>query len=291
MDRAELADFLRSRRQALQPEDVGLPRGHRRRTGGLRREEVAILSEVSSDYYARIEQTRGPVPSEQILAAIARGLHLTIDERDHVFRLAGHEVPRRVRRSDHMNAGMMRVLDRLEGTPAQVENILGITLKQTRLAAALLGDQTSHVGLDRSRIYRWFTDPAERALMFEEDHAHHGRTLTALLSAALATTGSDSLAGELVRTLRKRSEEFESIWGTHPIVGPTCEPKRLKHPDVGTMELYGQTLLDPDQSQTLVIFTTAPGTESHEKLAMLSMLGPGRLDAPRNDDPAVGAAR
>jgi transcriptional regulator with XRE-family HTH domain len=288
MNRVELADFLRSRRQALQPEDVGLPRGPRRRTGGLRREEVAVLSEVSIDYYARIEQQRGPVPSEQILAAIARGLHLTIDERDHVFRLAGHEVPRRITRSDHLNAGMMRVLDRMEDTPAQVENFLGITLKQTRLAVALLGDQTAYVGLERSRIYRWFTNPAERALMFEEDLDQHSRTLTALLSAAYAKAGNDSLAGELVRTLRKQSPEFEQIWDTHPIVGPYCEPKRIKHPNIGDIELYGQSLLDPDQSQILMIFTAAPGTESYEKLQLLSVVGnagfePARLrseDAP-----------
>ncbi|WP_432847641.1 helix-turn-helix domain-containing protein [Amycolatopsis sp. CA-161197] len=80
MDRPELAKFLRARREALQPEDVG----PRRRTSGLRREEVAALSGVSSDYYSRIEQQRGPVPSEQILAAIAHGLHLTLAERDHL---------------------------------------------------------------------------------------------------------------------------------------------------------------------------------------------------------------
>ena len=90
MDRAQLAAFLRTRREALQPEDVGLPRGPRRRTGGLRREEVAVLSGMSTDYYSRIEQRRGPNPSEQMLAAIARGLHLSLDERDHLFRLAGH---------------------------------------------------------------------------------------------------------------------------------------------------------------------------------------------------------
>jgi transcriptional regulator with XRE-family HTH domain len=273
MDRSQLADFLRSRREALQPEDVGLPRGPRRRTGGLRREEVAILSEVSSDYYARIEQQRGPLPSEQILAAVARGLHLTVDERDHVFRLAGHEVPRRTTRADHLNVGMMRVLDRMEDTPAQVENYLGITLKQTRLAVALLGDQTAYAGLERSRVYRWFTNPAERNLMFDEDQPQYGRTLTALLGAAYAKAGKGSLAGELVRALRAQSEEFEAIWNTHPVVGPYCEPKRLRHPEIGTIELYGQTLLDPDQSQTLMIFTATPGTESYQKLQLLSVIG------------------
>jgi len=94
MDRAQLADFLRRRREALQPTDVGLPEGIRRRTTGLRREEVASLCSMSVDYLSRLEQRRGPQPSVQVLAAMARGLHLTLDERDHLFRLAGHQAPR-----------------------------------------------------------------------------------------------------------------------------------------------------------------------------------------------------
>jgi transcriptional regulator with XRE-family HTH domain len=95
MDRALLADFLRARREALQPEEVGLPRGPRRRTGGLRREEVAVLAGMSADYYSRLEQQRGPMPSEQMLAALARGLKLSPSEREHLFALGGHSAPRR----------------------------------------------------------------------------------------------------------------------------------------------------------------------------------------------------
>src|SRR4051812_28862631 len=141
MNRAELADFLRARREALQPEDVGLPRGHRRRTRGLRREEVAALSCMSSDYYSRIEQQRGPRPSEQMLAAIARGLRLPLDERDHLFHLAGYAIPKRDLRGDHINPGMLRIFDRMRDTPAQVMSHLGETLAQNRLSRALLGDQ------------------------------------------------------------------------------------------------------------------------------------------------------
>ena len=93
IDREGLADFLRRRREALQPEDVGLPRGQRRRTSGLRREEVAALCHMSTDYYSRLEQERGPQPSEQMIASIAQGLHLSRAERDHLFRLAGHQPP------------------------------------------------------------------------------------------------------------------------------------------------------------------------------------------------------
>ena len=273
MDRAQLADFLRARRESLQPEDVGLPRGPRRRTAGLRREEVAALSGVSGDYYSRIEQRRGPMPSEQILAALAQGLHLTVQERDHLFQLAGHAVPRRIQRGDHINAGMMRVLDRMQDTPAQVENLLGETLKQTRLAVALLGEETAHTGLERSRAYRWFTNPRVREMFPEDDHDHHSRNLTAQLAAVYARTGKDSPAGTLVDALRARSREFAGIWDEHPVVGPYCEPKRIRHPDLGTLELYGQTLLDPDQFQTLIVFTALPRSESYDKLQLLPAVG------------------
>ncbi|QYN22969.1 helix-turn-helix transcriptional regulator [Amycolatopsis sp. DSM 110486] len=277
MDRPELAKFLRARREALQPEDVGLRRGPRRRTSGLRREEVAALSGVSSDYYSRIEQQRGPVPSEQILAAIAHGLHLTLEERDHLFRLAGHGTPQRAVRGDHINAGLMRVFDRLEDTPAQIENVLGETLRQTPLAVALLGDETAYTGLSRARVFRWFTSPSARERLPLEDHAHHSRTLVARLAEVFAKTGRSSPAGSLVAELSARSPEFAALWAEHPVLGPYCEPKRLLHPEVGAIEVHGQTLLDPDQYQALLIFTAVPGTESHEKLQLLSVIGAQQL--------------
>jgi transcriptional regulator with XRE-family HTH domain len=269
MDRAQLAEFLRSRREALQPEDVGLPRGARRRTGGLRREEVAALSGMSTDYYSRIEQQRGPHPSEQMLAAIARGLHLSLDERDHVFRLAGHATPRRVRRDDHINPGMMRIFDRLEDTPAQVMSHLGETLKQTRLAVALMGDESVYTGLARSRHYRWFTDPDARLIYPEEDRPERDRQIAAHLHDAYARDGKDSRAGAIVEALLEASPTFAAIWREHPIMGPYCAPKRIQHPELGVLELHGQILVDPDQSQMLEVFTAVPGSDSYEKLQLL----------------------
>ncbi|MDX3853152.1 helix-turn-helix transcriptional regulator [Streptomyces sp. AK02-01A] len=272
MDRAELAAFLRARRAALQPEDVGLPRGRRRRTGGLRREEVAALCDMSADYYSRIEQPRGPHPSEQMLAAIARGLHLSLEERDHLFQLAGHAVPQRVRRGDHLNPGMMRILDRLEDTPAQVVNHLGQTLKQTRMAVALLGDATAFTGRARSLHYRWFTDPASRLIHPESDRAAQSRLLVADLHGAYARDGGDSRTADLVDALRAASPEFAALWREHPVLGPYCAPKRFQHPKLGALELHCQTLVDPDQSQRLLVFTAVPGTQSHTSLQLLSVL-------------------
>ncbi|WP_440064461.1 helix-turn-helix transcriptional regulator [Streptosporangium sp. OZ121] len=277
MDRAELAEFLRTRREALQPEDVGLPRGRRRRTGGLRREEVAALCGMSADYYSRIEQRRGPNPSEQMLAAIARGLHLSLEERDHLFRLAGHATPRRVFRGDHINPGMMRIFDRLEDTPAQVMSHLGETLRQTRLAVALMGDESVHTGMARSMHYRWFTDPAARLIYPEEDHPTHDRLFTASLRDAYTRDGRGSRAAALVDALLAASPEFAALWHEHPVLGPFCGPKRILHPRLGLLELHCQTLVDPDQSQMLLVFTAVPGSESHEKLQLLPALGDLRV--------------
>ena len=217
MDRPELADFLRRRREALQPEDVGLFRGPRRRTSGLRREEVAELCGMSTDYYARLERGNGPQPSEQMAAALARGLRLSLAERDHLFLLTGHNAPQRTLRSDHVSPGLMRVLDRLEDTPAQIMSGLGETLVQTRLARALLGDQTQFTGLARSVVYRWFADPASRLIYPEEDHPAHGRIYTAQLRRVVTQQDPKSPAAALANTLLGQSAEFAALWSDHEI--------------------------------------------------------------------------
>ncbi len=164
MDHAqeELADFLRRRRETLQPGDVGLQPGARRRTAGLRREEVAALAGMSTDYYARLEQQRAPQPSVQIVTALARALRLTLDERDHLFGFIGHNPPARFQHSEHVSPTLLRVLDRLHDSPALVLSDLADVLAQNPLSVALTRDQTRHTGLARSVYYRWFTDPAER---------------------------------------------------------------------------------------------------------------------------------
>jgi transcriptional regulator with XRE-family HTH domain len=272
MDRDQLADFLRTRREALQPEDVGLPRGPRRRTGGLRREEVAALAGMSADYYGRIEQQRGPVPSEQMLAALARGLHLSLDERDHLFRLGGHPTPRRVLRDDHISPGTMRIVDRLEDTPAMVISRYGETLRQTRMAVALFGDETHHTGHARSVVHRWFTDPASRRIYPVEDHPVHARAFVSQLREAYAAV-PDGRAHEIVDELRAVSEEFAAIWAEHGIGATHPDRKRILHPELGELDLFCQTLHDPDQAQNLLVFTAVPGSASHEKLQLLAAVG------------------
>jgi transcriptional regulator with XRE-family HTH domain len=279
MDQAQLADFLRKRREALQPADVGLPEGLRRRTTGLRREEVASLCSMSVDYLSRLEQRRAPQPSVQMLAAVARGLHLTLDERDHLFRLAGHQAPSRAQATDHVDAGLMRVLDRLHDTAAVVMTALREPLMQTGLADALFGDAPALRGKERSWIYRWFTDVSVRAIYPPEDHPLHSRAFAAELRAALARDVTRTRAAHLVADLTACSGEFDAIWQAHEVGVRRNDLKRFIHPTVGDLELHCQILLDQDQSQSLLVFTAIPGTDSHDKLELLAVLGQQRLSS------------
>jgi transcriptional regulator with XRE-family HTH domain len=269
-DRARLAEFLRTRREALQPEDAGLPRGPRRRTKGLRREEVAVLSDMSIDYYTRLEQPRGPHPSEQMLGALARGLRLSLEERDHLFALAGYATPRRAADTGHINPGLLRIFDGLAEAAAQVVNGVGETMLQTRLSMALIGDESIHKGLARSWHYRWFTDPAARLIYPEADRDEHSRVIVADL---LTAYGKSSRAEAIVEALRTASPEFSRLWREHPVTGRYCGPKRIAHPEVGLLELNCQRLVDPDATQLLVVYTATPGSVSHEKLELLSVIG------------------
>lgn len=276
IDRAGLAQFLRHRRQALQPEDVGLPRGQRRRTAGLRREEVAVLSHMSTDYYSRLEQERGPHPSEEMLASIAQGLHLSVEERDHLFRLAGQRPSEHGASGDHIGPGLLRIFDRLEDTPAEIVTELGETLRQTRLGVALTGDLTGFRGPARSIGYRWFTSPSMRELYAQEDHDHLSRLWVSSLREVATRRGQGSKAAAIAAELSETNEEFRALWDTHEVGLRPQEVKHFVHPEVGKLELRCQQLLDPQQSHALLVYTADPGTESHEKLALLSVIGTGR---------------
>jgi transcriptional regulator with XRE-family HTH domain len=272
MDRDGLADFLKRRRAALQPDDVGLHAGARRRTGGLRREEVAGLAHMSTDFYARLEQRRGSRPSEQTTAALARALRLSQDERDHLFALAGHTAPPRAFRTDHASPGLLRVLEWLD-TPAQIVSDLGVTLSQNALAEALVGVQTNHTGLERSMIYRWFTNPDQRVLHPQEDHPMHSRIHVASLRAVHGRSADDPEARGLVDCLLAKSDEFATLWERHEVASRSGTMKRFIHPLVGPLTLDCQVLTAENLTERLIVFTASPGSEDADRLALLSVVG------------------
>ncbi|MFE4173653.1 helix-turn-helix transcriptional regulator [Streptomyces sp. NPDC056909] len=269
MDREETADFLRRCRARLDPGDVGMETGPRRRTPGLRREEVAQLTGMSVDYYTRLEQGRGSRPSRQMLTALARALRLSEDERDHLFHLTGEEPPRDPHASTHVRPGLMMILDRLYDAPAQVMSDWGEVLAQNAMAAALTGE--SEVG--RNIVLRYFTEPAVRALFPPETHEEHARSHVAQLRSVLAARPADPGPAALVARLRAVSEEFAALWEEHEVAVRRSSAKSFVHPVVGRLDLDCEVLLSGDQGQFLIVHSARPGTETHERLQLLRVVG------------------
>ncbi|MEU1072604.1 MULTISPECIES: helix-turn-helix transcriptional regulator [unclassified Streptomyces] len=269
MDREELADFLRHCRARLEPADVGLAAGPRRRTAGLRREEVAQLTGMSADYYTRLEQARGSRPSRQMLTALARALRLSRDGRDHLFHLAGEEPPRERHGSVHVRPGLMLILDRLHDAPAQVMSDWGEVLAQNAMAAALVGEAAP----GRNIIRGYFTEPSLRALFPPEDRAGHARSHVAQLRAVLAARPADPEPAALVAELRGCSEEFAALWDEHEVETRHARAKRFLHPVVGLLELDCEILLSSGEGQFLVVHSARPGTEAHQRLELLRVVG------------------
>jgi hypothetical protein len=216
-----------------------------------------------------MEQQRAPQPSVEVVASLARALRLSLDERDHLFRLAGHNAPARTVIGEHVSPATMRILDRLQDTPAQVVSALGETLVQTPAARALLGDQTSYRGFARSVVYRWFTDDSIRAMYLADDHDEIGRSFVSGSRVAYARDGAGSRAAQYVEELLRCSDEFADLWKQHDVAHPHELTKRIVHPKLGLLELQCQTLHDPVQLHTLLVFTAEPGTPSHAELAAL----------------------
>ncbi|MDG9691175.1 helix-turn-helix transcriptional regulator [Streptomyces sp. DH17] len=271
---AELGAFLRSRRERIRPSDVGLPAGPRRRVPGLRREEVAQLAGASVDYYNELERGAGSQPSEQMIAALARALRLSADERDYLYRLADRPVPVQGGAASHVHPGMLDLLGRMPSTPAQVITDLHITLVQNPLAVALVGDQSGFRGPRASFVHRWFTEPDTRLLYPEADHESQSRALVADLRAAAARRDAkDAEVGSMIRTLLAVSPEFAALWADHDVAFRRDDRKRIVHPTIGVIEVNCLNLFSEDGRQRLLWFTPAVGTESAGLLELLGVVG------------------
>ncbi|XVU21393.1 helix-turn-helix transcriptional regulator [Actinoplanes sp. CA-054009] len=272
MEREQLADFLRRRREAIRPAEVGIDGGPRRRTAGLRREEVAMLAGMSVDYVVRLEQGRSSQPSVQLLTALARALRLSDDERTHLFHLAGHQPPPADGTARLARAGLLRLLDLLGDTPAMVLSDLGVVLAQNRMSRLMAGDLTRFTGDDRYLIYRWFTDPAARGVRPDAEAGHHSRELVADLRAVAGRRAGDPVVERLVARLEAGSDEFRALWSEHEVAVRRMDRKTLTHPRVGDLVMDCETLVTPDLGQELLVLTPADA-ETSERLALLSVLG------------------
>ncbi|GIH99387.1 helix-turn-helix transcriptional regulator [Planobispora takensis] len=276
MNRSELAEFLRNRRARLTPREAGLPEAGPRRTPGLRRQEVAQLAGMSIDYYIRLEQARGPRPSRQVLGALARALMLTGDERAHLFHLAGEAPAPGGGPSREVPAGVLNLLQSLGDTPAYVLDAKYDVLAWNRLAGMLhsLDDAAPQ---DLNMIRGIFGSSDLRMGLCEPARGGFARVAVADLRAAAARYPGDPSIGELVTEMLAASPEFGRMWAAHDVEVQRDRRKQMHHPLIGMIEVWCQVLHVPDLDQRVVLYTTDPGSPSHDALRMLRML----QDAPR----------
>ncbi|MFJ6012672.1 helix-turn-helix transcriptional regulator [Streptomyces sp. NPDC092952] len=282
MDRRELAGFLRSRRERITPAEVGLPAGPRRRTPGLRREEVAQLAFISTEYYTRLEQARAPHPSREVLAQIARALRLSDAERDHMHHLAGTPPGPLPGPSREVRQSIVDLLDRLPEAAALVLSATYEVIAWNGLAAALMEDFSALSRRDRNLVRRVFLGPHRhgRPLYGVSDADEFVRTSAQHLRAAAARYPDDPEVAGLVQELLAGSEEFARIWAGHDVTARPTLCKTFHHPLVGPVSVNCDVLDIADRDQRVIIYTAAPGSPSEQALRLLSVVGTQRLDVP-----------
>lgn len=278
MDRAELAAFLRSRRERVAPSDVGLPAGRRRRTPGLRREEVAQLAYISTEYYTRLEQARAPHPSGEVLAGLARALRLNDAERNHLHQLAGVSPVRPVGPAREVRQSILDLLDRLPNAAAIVLSAYCEVIAWNHLATALMEDFSVRSRPERNLLRRAFLGGDRRAYSVV-DGARFARSSVNHLRAVAARYPDDPELRELVADL-SANPEFTALWEAHEIAGEPTLCKTFDHPLVGRVTVNCDALAIPDHDQQVIIYTAIPGSPSEEALRLLSVVGTQRLDLP-----------
>ncbi|MFF9105156.1 helix-turn-helix transcriptional regulator [Streptomyces rubrogriseus] len=278
MKHNDVGSFLRARREALRPEDVGLIPGGRRRTPGLRRSEVALLASVSVDYYERLEQSRNAHPSEVMLASLSRALRLSLDERDHLYRLAGYTPPLAGMVGCYVEPSMMFLLDALTTVPAHVMDDLTTILAQNRLSRALIGPWTLGDERKSNVTWRWFTDPASRELNAADEHEAIGRGYAADLRAAAARR-RDGSADRLIAELLDASHEFGRYWEEMAVAPLHSTRKQLVHEYAGPLDVQCDIVLSSGTGHRLVIFRPQPGSTTVANFEFLDVLGGQTFDA------------
>jgi transcriptional regulator with XRE-family HTH domain len=265
--RRELSDFLRTRRAKIVPSDVGLPEGPRRRTPGLRREEVALLANIGTTWYTRLEQGLPINVSADVLASISRALRLTSDERRHLYLLAGLPLTIATNDEEQVSELVLRVLDALEPSPAYVRGRRWDVLAYNKAADAL-ADFSSATGLGRNIVWRLFRD--------ENSQCRYGdlkcimRRCVANFRSVAAKYPNDPAFIALIADLRANSPEFRQLWAEHDVLGSAEGLKQFLHPELGELILdYTAFEIPGDGDMRMVVMTAEPGSESARKLKLL----------------------
>jgi transcriptional regulator with XRE-family HTH domain len=273
VEQEELAACLRSWRERLTPAEAGLPAGSHRRVSGLRREEVAQLAGVSVDYLARLEQGRAHRPSPSVLAALARALRLSADERSHLFRLSGHAEPGPGTIDRHITPSMQRLLDRLGDTPVMVVDAASEIVAANRLAIALIGDFSNASRRERTIAWRHFTGMPSRIVRTAAENAEAEEGTVAELHDALGRYPADEYLAALIEDLRRVSPRFAELWEQRPVARVPAKRKTFAHPEVGTITLDCDALTVDGGDLSVIVYTAPPGSRDADSLALLGAIG------------------
>jgi transcriptional regulator with XRE-family HTH domain len=262
-----LASFLRARRELLKPADVGLPDRERRRVEGLRREEVAMLAGISTEYYLRLEQGRDHQPSEQVIDGLARALQLDEDAAGYLRELA-RPAPRRRRRSvpERFDPAVQALIDTWPRTPAFVVNRNMTIIASNRLARALSHFFTPGVNLLRAA----FLESEMRVLYRDWDK--FTTRMVPFLRAVLGAEPPDRELVELIGELSIASKRFATLWARHDVKLRSTGPAAFYNPQVGALDLHYTILHLHDQRQMIVTYHADPGSPSEESLCLLTSL-------------------
>jgi transcriptional regulator with XRE-family HTH domain len=277
--RTELGTALRAWRDRMRPEEAGLPSGGRRRSPGLRREELAALAGVSVDYLVRLEQGRAVSPSAQVLGSLARALRLTAAERDLLFTTAGAAPPSPRVVPRHISPGLQRVLDRLADTPVAVHTATWEQVLANPLWQALFGEPARPPGREANLIWRFFVHENSAIARSSAEYAAFAATMVSDLHAATARYSDDPDLAAMISDLRTRSEWFAELWGDYTVSAQVSDRKTIISPAVGPVTVDCDILTAPDSDLRVVIYTARPGSEDAGKLDLLRVTGLQALPA------------
>ena len=277
VNRQELARVLHRARARLQPDEVGLPAGGRRRVAGLRREEVATLAGISVDYVVRLEQGRGPHPSASVLGSLARALRMSDNERAELFELAEVKLPRPGHVDVLVRASVQRLVDRLRDLPVMVISAKGDVLAWNQLAAALIGDWSRFPTRERNIVWQRFLGEGGRVAMTPAERDATSAQSVASLRNAMAQYPDDHDLQALLATLRERSEQFARLWEQAPASPWLSHTKTIVHPELGAITLDCESLTIPDSGQTVIVYSAEPGSHAAEQMELLRVIGTQRM--------------
>jgi transcriptional regulator with XRE-family HTH domain len=279
----ELGAFLRSRRERLEPADVGLPAGLRRRTPGLRREEVAMVAGVGTTWYTWLEQGRDVRPSNEVLAALGDALKLDPAERRHLFILAGRSAPDpRPRSIERVDAPLLHTLTSLANQPAYVIGRRWDVLAWNTAAEAIFGDYSRHEGDARNIMHLLFTDDAHRQLL--DNWEELARAALGLFRADSARYIGDPDFERLIAVLTAASPQFRAWWPRRDVLRRLSGVKKIHHPRAGAMAFEHMSLsIDDGSDMKLIVYTPLEEEDSIAKMAALLRDGASAAARPRDD--------